>query len=293
MPSRDELIQRGVSVREADAIEVHRNQREVLQHFLRRWMLLFVCTLCILGPTMLGLLVWLIIAWNQARYENLSCDAPLPEWVTVVYAFKAYNLLFHRLVVRLICRYDSREEPPRPPPTRVKLYSIFFPLFDFGWNIAGICMAAVSKTCEQNMPDLYRAVLAFGACGVFFTTFLVANSIGFQTILSYMLRHGMLRDENAGAPAGTLENQKVVPFDVDVFGEDSSCSICLEDFSSSKEIRRTSCGHRFHSQCLKGWLQVNSGCPLCRADLAAGLKSTNDTVGRPAGAAVAEVDPPV
>jgi hypothetical protein len=247
---------------------------------------------------MLGLLVWLIIAWNKARYEKATCDAPLSEWVTVVYAFKAYHLLFHRLVVRLVCRYDSREEPPRSPPTRVKVYSIFFPLFDFGWNIAGICMASLSKTCEENMPDLHNAVLSFGSCGVFFTVFLVANSIGIHAILAYMLRNGMLRSDSS-APPGTLENQKVVPFDAQEFGVDDSCSICLEDFNASKEIRRTLCGHHFHSQCLKGWLQVNSGCPLCRTDLATGLKPNTDadTIGRPGPEATVvdgnPLDPPV
>lgn len=95
----------------------------------------------------------------------------------------------------------------------------------------------------------------------------MVNTIGLVSLGSFMMRNGMLSDSTKAAPPGTFEAQEIVRFDKDVMGEDASCSICLESYSQDKEIRKTLCGHCFHSKCLKGWLHVNHTCPLCRQSL--------------------------
>ncbi|CAE7225821.1 RNF44, partial [Symbiodinium microadriaticum] len=73
--------------------------------------------------------------------------------------------------------------------------------------------------------------------------------------------------ENA-APKGTIEKQEVFKFDSNHdWGDNNCCSICLEEWNGRKEIRKTACGHFYHTDCLKGWLNVNRNCPLCRTDL--------------------------
>lgn len=43
----------------------------------------------------------------------------------------------------------------------------------------------------------------------------------------------------------------------------SKCSICLEDFTPGVVVRRLSCGHLFHRQCVDLWLLEHSDtCPL-------------------------------
>eukprot|EP01147_Barroeca_monosierra_P001405 gene1405-4572_t len=44
----------------------------------------------------------------------------------------------------------------------------------------------------------------------------------------------------------------------------SACNICLEEMTSAKKLP---CGHIFHLNCLRRWLQENQTCPACRADL--------------------------
>ena len=39
------------------------------------------------------------------------------------------------------------------------------------------------------------------------------------------------------------------------------CSICMEQLYC-EEI--TSCGHRFHKNCIDVWCRVNNNCPICR-----------------------------
>ncbi|KAG6538126.1 uncharacterized RING finger protein P32A8.03c-like [Zingiber officinale] len=47
-------------------------------------------------------------------------------------------------------------------------------------------------------------------------------------------------------------------------GEDSSCSICLDDFEVMTQALAMPCGHSFHEGCLKEWLRRKNSCPLCR-----------------------------
>ncbi|GMI71120.1 RING-H2 group F2A [Hibiscus trionum] len=44
---------------------------------------------------------------------------------------------------------------------------------------------------------------------------------------------------------------------------DDSCSICLEEFSSSDPSTVTNCKHEFHLQCILEWCQRSSQCPMC------------------------------
>lgn len=84
--------------------------------------------------------------------------------------------------------------------------------------------------------------------------------------------------------ATVLEEQTVVPYDPASFQEHPDCCICSREFDTSGgEIRRTRCGHVFHSACLGGWLRRSLTCPLCRQELAPGAQAPPSNVG---------VDPP-
>ena len=51
------------------------------------------------------------------------------------------------------------------------------------------------------------------------------------------------------------------------------CPICLTETNMLLHST-TICNHRFHSQCLHKWLQIDSTCPLCRYPLS--LSHEND-----------------
>ena len=49
---------------------------------------------------------------------------------------------------------------------------------------------------------------------------------------------------------------------------ENKCSICLENISKNEEIKKISCNHEFHIECLKEWLcKQNIKCPVCRFDV--------------------------
>ena len=46
--------------------------------------------------------------------------------------------------------------------------------------------------------------------------------------------------------------------------ENIECTICLE---SEGTLVPTTCGHKFHTNCLMEWLSTHDTCPVCRHDL--------------------------
>tara|TARA_B100000745_G_scaffold4949_1_gene4117 strand:+ start:641 stop:1054 length:414 start_codon:yes stop_codon:yes gene_type:complete len=48
----------------------------------------------------------------------------------------------------------------------------------------------------------------------------------------------------------------------------SDCPICLDSFHRNSPIIILLCNHKFHEQCIIGWLNKdNNSCPLCREDI--------------------------
>lgn len=56
------------------------------------------------------------------------------------------------------------------------------------------------------------------------------------------------------------------------------CSICLQEFEQGDRVGDLPCGHVFHANCLKTWIQRKNHCPLCQADNLA-LPRNNDNHG--------------
>lgn len=48
----------------------------------------------------------------------------------------------------------------------------------------------------------------------------------------------------------------------------TSCSVCLDEYAESQELRRLRCNHCFHKHCIDAWLIQNIKCPICRVPVA-------------------------
>eukprot|EP00850_Spirogloea_muscicola_P000767 SM000003S11012 [mRNA] locus=s3:330273:333336:+ [translate_table: standard] len=59
---------------------------------------------------------------------------------------------------------------------------------------------------------------------------------------------------------------------------DATCIICREEMSAAKKLP---CGHMFHVQCLRSWLERQQTCPTCRASVVPESPQTNEPVNNP------------
>uniref|UniRef100_A0A6U8UNG5 RING-type domain-containing protein n=1 Tax=Zooxanthella nutricula TaxID=1333877 RepID=A0A6U8UNG5_9DINO len=256
---------------------VRQHEEEILMMHFRRWILLFSLIVCLATPVMISLLIWLVVAYWQ--HSDDDCVMPLRTWVHVVCVIVAYNSTVNRptprgsCVQRYICRWTRDASDPQPP-LRVRLYNLTMTIFVFMWNCVGLHWVSIDSasgnaaSCREAAPALFSAVKVYASFNLAVTLFMYLNMFGFAQILRIALRQGLLRTSQA-APQGSLEkNTEVATMDDPLLQENPSCSICLDEFDSETPFVKTkTCSHLFHKQCLKGWLQVNRTCPLCREDL--------------------------
>ena len=52
--------------------------------------------------------------------------------------------------------------------------------------------------------------------------------------------------------------------------EPPTCAVCVEHISLGKKGMFMPCGHIYHPDCLKPWLEGNNTCPVCRFELPKG-----------------------
>jgi len=224
---------------------------------------IFICLLLlIIAIFVAGIVIYIKgwMVWSDDRQK--PCDQPLEWW------------LFAMLLIPIFhCQLSSHvDERPR------RLQALVMPLM----IAVGTWMYYHSKTCEHTNPNLYSFVkmyliflFLFYVVFMFIVFFLV-------TVIFWMHRHGILDRflESGPGPAmaakpGLIKEIDTVPYSPDLFAVDTSedkeppeCSICQEEFSLDKPIKRTPCGHFYHEACLGNWLEnYAKTCPICRKDL--------------------------
>jgi len=69
----------------------------------------------------------------------------------------------------------------------------------------------------------------------------------------------------ANAVLHSAPTVKVTEYDLEN-GSDE-CSVCLEKFALDESALRIPCGHLFHQDCVRKWLQSSNQCPVCRYEL--------------------------
>ena len=67
------------------------------------------------------------------------------------------------------------------------------------------------------------------------------------------------------------EFDKIEEIKYEDIDDQNKCNICLDTFEESSKILKLKCGHIFHYDCIKNWLQNhNNKCPVCREEIAKG-----------------------
>lgn len=63
-----------------------------------------------------------------------------------------------------------------------------------------------------------------------------------------------------------LDSLPTLRFKNQISDNDTSCSICFENYDTKSNLCALPCKHKFHSKCIKEWLNVDRTCPICRRD---------------------------
>eukprot|EP00929_Paragymnodinium_shiwhaense_P118923 TRINITY_DN9081_c0_g1_i1.p1 TRINITY_DN9081_c0_g1~~TRINITY_DN9081_c0_g1_i1.p1 ORF type:complete len:283 (-),score=26.98 TRINITY_DN9081_c0_g1_i1:328-1176(-) len=268
--AHEELVR--VETRRLNHEAVRENLAQALQvtigHCGRCWCFL------IMGMLLIGVY---LVAWSENMYDRHSgdeCDTPLALMLRLLYFIAMINI-FQKEIIRCFCCYDLSRDGPIEP-LRIKIFKRTTWLLSLAWPLAGGIMLTMTKKCSSELVDAMRTLLGYYLAVFVVAIVLPAVSI---TIALWLIRRGWIsvpRSREA-APENFIEELPTVEYVEEIFDDNrpggfpSSCAICLDGFNSEKAITKTPCnsgsGHAFHTECLRGWLQVSRTCPLCRVDM--------------------------
>mmetsp|Transcript_1571 Transcript_1571/g.3537 ORF Transcript_1571/g.3537 Transcript_1571/m.3537 type:complete len:339 (+) Transcript_1571:45-1061(+) len=128
-----------------------------------------------------------------------------------------------------------------------------------------------APSCQAQNPSLYKS----------FTLHAGFSSAASSVFLIIVFWHTRLlavgiraqQEDRRRAPPDTIEKLHACVYDEAIFGDEegkrfpSECPICLSTWESQDIIKITPCLHAFHEDCLRGWLNSERTCALCRRDV--------------------------
>jgi len=57
-------------------------------------------------------------------------------------------------------------------------------------------------------------------------------------------------------------------------GEQTKCSVCLEEFGDGDDLKTLPCLHIYHQKCIEQWLCTDNSCPICKTPIGHMARST-------------------
>lgn len=205
--------------------------------------------------------------WKTHRSK--PCDQPLADWLLVMLLLP---------LVALVVECCSCKN--------LRFIVIFLTLVAL---LIGLRMFYKAKTCDDTNPELYKFVRQYLSFLIVWWVLWVVMPTIFLIVVIYGMWHGWF-DQLNGASPETIKNIETVDFDASLFAQEgvtddgkpaAECCCCMETFDREKEIKRTTCQHYFHEDCLGTWLKVSTSCPLCRNDLEKATLGENAPVSVP------------
>ena len=90
------------------------------------------------------------------------------------------------------------------------------------------------------------------------------------TSCCFLRNRSRIRDTDLNVSIIHKDNSKIIEkvkkniVSLEEIDKSSTCSICLEEFNSEKEIAILDCKHIYHMECIIEWINKDTSCPLCR-----------------------------
>jgi hypothetical protein len=123
-----------------------------------------------------------------------------------------------------------------------------------GWPFSGHQQAGSD---EQDLRALFANLLSHTAAG--------PGAAFFESAFQPPDEQGPRQPATAEACLRAMPTVKVTENDIEA--ENDECTICFDKLSVGDSALRIPCGHLFHDDCVRKWLQSSNQCPVCRYEL--------------------------
>lgn len=145
------------------------------------------------------------------------------------------------------------------------------------WPLIAVCILKRVKVCSEQLRFAVAVTTVYYVVAMIVWVVVPASIV---SVTLFLLRCGCIRlpRSERAARDGLVDELPKVPFDPAKFNDGPGnfpklCPICFESFDSDRHITKAVCAaetpHIYHTSCLRGWLQLERTCPLCRGDIEA------------------------
>ena len=149
------------------------------------------------------------------------------------------------------------------------LFNTLSEMFQAAWMLYSVILFFSRDNSCENTPSLFWPYLVLITYGFYVMTKVAVITIIVIIVLPMVccvvIRQ---RRHNRWAPATKklLQNLGRVKFSKAKNRNETTCAICMEEFSEEDQITPLPCDerHYFHAKCIEGWLLNNNNCPFCK-----------------------------
>eukprot|EP01031_Cornospumella_fuschlensis_P033363 gene33363-40359_t len=221
------------------------------------------------------ILIKLLHRLSKCRLEYLEQIAPVPRYTQVRMtflllslllidsfgiAYAVYNIMQKGKSVLILFGFEFGLLLIYAFNLKVRfIIQLIDNMFANGLQSRGLCIMIVDLLCDLVKVVTYLAFfsLIFLYYGVPFHLIrdLWGTCVSFhRKFVSFIKYLQLTRNLDSRFPDATPEE----------VAHAGNCLVCREDMERGKKL---ACGHVFHLDCLRMWLQHQQTCPLCRADI--------------------------
>lgn len=214
-------------------------------------------------------LAFLSLRWTACGL----CNRPLRLWLLALCVLQLLHMPGRLFFLSLVCQAQHGEGAVAASVRRMTASlswraSKVLSLATYAWFVLGVVWLLNSDFCKP-CPGLYRlclAVIVAAAVRLLLTLLLFRRlfPVALQDVWTETPRPKQL-----GASKEVISALPLVMCSEDVIlgGPETSCAVCLTEFSQGDVLRRLPCCHKFHKGCIDIWLTRSRTCPLCLHDV--------------------------
>jgi len=106
---------------------------------------------------------------------------------------------------------------------------------------------------------------------------IVGTGIGFF-VISRLVERGAIKLAKKIHQRSFIKTTNTINFKNNSDFKNDDCIICLTDYSENNKYSELYCGHRYHTKCIKKWMNYREICPLCNTKLIKKNKQINSRI---------------
>lgn len=217
--------------------------------------------------SLIHLIKIILCFYFSLKYITLDCSFSYIVWLMIYSVIMVY---FNSTYVTNIQNYDSYYYDNYN--NRITKFLGVYTLYS-SWLIYGIVLIKQSQfknsDCSHFITPILCIIIFDGITSLILLVIYLSLHTRYCTKYIKILIHcGIINiifaHHNIISRYVLINNLPTCNYHRETFPDVTECSICQNEYEPNQKVKKFTCNHIFHENCIDIWLNKNSTCPLCR-----------------------------